>query len=1579
MNLIIKEPRKTGSVTLHKKDESSGENLSGAVFDLYKDKQIIKEGLSTNADGIIEVDGLEWGNYYFEETKAPSGHYLYGNTRTRFTIDREHLDLTLDIANRSLGTVELTKYDKDQEGLAVKGAKYELYNSYGKSLDIYETDINGKIVVRDLEWGDYYFIEYESPDGYKLNNSRIDFSITKANATKIVRVTTTDEEIESSVKIIKTDADDGSKLKDARFKLMRVIDGDEITVGNYKTDASGTVTIEGLKFGEYKLKETRAPEGYIIDSAERTFTLNGANAGQCLELEFKNIRKKGYLEITKKDNFGYEVEGAVFDLYKDGNIIESGLTTNTDGIARLGSLNEPVLDWGEYVLKETKAPKGYELDETEHKFIIDANNVGSVIKIEVINNRQNGSVKLKKYKKNTDELLSGATYSLYSNSGVYVDKKVTDVNGEVLFTDIPWGSYYLQETEAPTGYAISDEKIRFVVNRDNCHVVQELKAEDEMLETQLKIIKTLANGDDDIYEPFGNPSFMFKIEGNDFSGVHHVWHRQVTLSKGQTEAVITLSNIPMSDKDGYKITELNAVKYELQRIESIHHAKSNDIEGYAIADLSEDNTDKMAEVKFTNTLVNYSKCSSTSNVVNMIKKSRKLVYLDVKYTGADDITSLFNDGRFVITDEFLSENLIVSALYDSEDSNGELSRVLSIGEYEISPNTLYGYGSQHDYNIRIDYEEDGVHRSGSFNVSANVKRTVATLTYRNMESPNSGESTENLSYGSTVILEDVKECNGYICNNYKVIVNGEEYKIPFNTTLIINSDSIECGNDVITLDSGVIVDVIIEPDWKLEEYTVKLTYHYRKTNGDWVNESRDILTYNINSEVQEYDLSSFSAEGYNYNGLIDIGSNKNIGSTIRIEKGSTGNKSYKLDLEPIEYTLTFLLGNGSIMNELEGGKSSYTFNIEYEDITLPKVERPGYKLISITPNIDTDEKYKPYEHLTNETYRYKWEEMVSEVTGDEFNIAAKKAAGYGENAGVDTVDRTVYGIKVEKGTKIPGNAIIINSNSEYKTGVYMKDNYIHIVSEANKIKFTSLNQMFRNFRSIVDIGDFKEFDFNEEISLHNFCWECNNLQDISALSVLKGKKITDIDNAFIWCSKLKNIDALEGFDVSLAKSFSDVFYDTKIEDISVLASWNTDNVDTMHMMFYNTKISNVDALKNWNTSKVTNFKGVFQNCNNLNNIDGLKEWDTSKATNMDSLFSNTSIQDIKALANWDTSSVISMGSLFNGCKSLTSLDLGIVNGELKHWDTSKVTDMNNIFNDCNNLTDIDELSYWSVDSVTNMERMFRKCEKLKDTRLLSNWNVSKVTNMKETFMECKNLTSLSGLADWDTSSLTNLKGTFSWCQNLTSLEGLNNWNVSKVTTMEEAFKYNSMADIKPLYNWDTSSVVNMTLMFTACKNLITIDKHNEENNTEGIQWDTSNVKTMDCMFEQCENLLNIEGLADFKTDSLTSTSNMFYNCFKLMSVAPLENWDTSKVTNMSRMFKGGYNINNINKIKGWDVSNVDSNKGFLGMCGSVGFNYNNYENPITTWTFEKRLGKWGTAYDVNNGNALEDNTYIPDK
>ena len=303
----------------------------------------------------------------------------------------------------------------------------------------------------------------------------------------------------------------GQGLKNAVFSLYRKAkEGEKKDVliqSGLKTDGTGELQADGLLYGTYYFVETKNPMGYELEKTDpetaKTITLDRTTAGQVLELACTNRRRKGKAVLTKTDETGLPVSGAEYMLmYRESEQEGYRRVGSVSSSDENGEIHASELEWGDYYWIETKAPSGFELSSERIGFRVNQETVQSVIYRRAVDQRKKGRIRLIKIDKEEPErTLQGAEYELYKTNGIKcrpgmdyvlpegVNKIVTGKDGTILLTEIPQGGYYLQETKAPQGYGLSDEKIRFSITRENVDIIQELTAEDQRSRAELRINK----------------------------------------------------------------------------------------------------------------------------------------------------------------------------------------------------------------------------------------------------------------------------------------------------------------------------------------------------------------------------------------------------------------------------------------------------------------------------------------------------------------------------------------------------------------------------------------------------------------------------------------------------------------------------------------------------------------------------------------------------------------------------------------------------------------------------------------------------------------------------------------------------------------------------------------------------------------------------------------------------------------------------------------------------------------------------------------------------------------------------------
>ena len=464
----------------------------GVSADYYAADELVGS-ITTDGNGIAQMDNLPLGRYYIVEKETSHGYVLDNEPRyvdlTYRDQDTPLVTYSADWQNaRQRVQVEVLKKEKDSDKV-LSGAIFGLYaaddivSSKGKVLlakdtliELKTTDEDGKIqFVADLPIDSRYYIkELAAPDGYVTDQEPQEFTFEyQGSGTSVAEYAFTFEDEQTTVELSKADLTDKKELPGASLK---VTDEDGNTVDEWVSKEEAHI-IKGLIVGKkYKMTETKPADGYVTaESIE--FTVENTKEVQKHQM-LDDVTK---VEISKKDiTDSSEVPGAkLIILDKDGKKVESW--TSTDKPHMVEKL--PV---GEYTLREEQAPDGYLIAE-DVKFTV--KDTGKVQKVKMKDAHPYGKLVIKKTDSTSKAALSGAEFELREKeSGKVVEKLVTDKTGTATSGKIPIATYkngkvektveyILVETKAPNGYELSSKKeeIRFEYKDGKTKVIEIVK------------------------------------------------------------------------------------------------------------------------------------------------------------------------------------------------------------------------------------------------------------------------------------------------------------------------------------------------------------------------------------------------------------------------------------------------------------------------------------------------------------------------------------------------------------------------------------------------------------------------------------------------------------------------------------------------------------------------------------------------------------------------------------------------------------------------------------------------------------------------------------------------------------------------------------------------------------------------------------------------------------------------------------------------------------------------------------------------------------------------------------------------
>ena len=374
-----------GTVSVKKVDET-GAALAGATFGLFPvDASGVAASVpvmsaTSGSDGIATFTNVHWGVYRVKETAAPEG-YTISDAAPIVTVDAQHLTVAAGtVTDRPItGTVILTKTSDDGTPLAgVEFALYPVTKGPDGSTTVADvpamralSDANGRVSFDSVRYGMYELRETKGLPGYLTMEKPLGVVVTADGATiDLGQVVNTAER--GAIRLLKMDAMSGEALAGATFAIYRV--EEDGTVAEEPSDtqvsgADGIVSFENLTVGDYAIRETNAPTGWLVSTD--TISAKVSADGQVVDAgRVNNERIRADIIAYKVDSHTHAgLAGATFALEREGQQIATA-TSDADGLVTFTDV-----EYGTYTIREERAPRGYALSETRLTAVVSQNGV----------------------------------------------------------------------------------------------------------------------------------------------------------------------------------------------------------------------------------------------------------------------------------------------------------------------------------------------------------------------------------------------------------------------------------------------------------------------------------------------------------------------------------------------------------------------------------------------------------------------------------------------------------------------------------------------------------------------------------------------------------------------------------------------------------------------------------------------------------------------------------------------------------------------------------------------------------------------------------------------------------------------------------------------------------------------------------------------------------------------------------------------------------------------------------------------------------------------------------------------------
>lgn len=263
--------------------------------------------------------------------------------------------------------------------------------------------------------------------------------------------------------------------------------------------------------------------------------------------------------------------------------------------------------------------------------------------------------------------------------------------------------------------------------------------------------------------------------------------------------------------------------------------------------------------------------------------------------------------------------------------------------------------------------------------------------------------------------------------------------------------------------------------------------------------------------------------------------------------------------------------------------------------------------------------------------------------------------------------------------------------------------------------FSGMNMQTGSNLLLVDVEQWGAVNWS---SMEGAFMNCTNL-NISATDIPNLGNVTNINNAFDYCSSLSGPNNINSWNVSTVSSMKNVFRGAHLFN-QPLFNWNTTNVTTMYGMFNNASIFN-QSIGNWNTSNVTDMGYMFAFTDSFNH--SIDNWNTSSVTNMNGMFLYAS-QFNQPIGNWNTSSVLNMANMFGHASKF--------NQPLGSWNTMYVNSMHGMFDSA--VLFNQPIHSWNTSNVVSMFGMFNRASSFDQE--LGSWYLLPTVDLAWMFNDC---------------------------------------------------------------------------------------------------------------------------------------------------------------------------------------------------------------------------------------------------
>ena len=437
-----------GDITFKKVIAGTTHGLDGAVFNIYRDGQIVGSDVTKNG-GIIEVKDVTKGLWTFVEVEAPEG-YAMDPTPHSVYVDVTDGDkqYTVSASNSPLPSLKITKADA-QTFAKVKATFLveSLTGSYSTTVTV-----DGEKTLPDLQPGVYRITEQSVEEPYIKTGTHQDIALLAGAGTVEAAFT---NYVKPGLEILKKNIATGEPIAHVTYKIEQ-IDGSYSTTAT--TDGAGRIFLANIPVGSYKVTEVNVPSDVILCDIPQTIALG---PGETRTVTFFNAMKPSLKIIKRCEVTKDPIPNTKFHIWWASD------NTSTGAMNDLGSFytddhgeiifTGDALKSGWYKVTEEAPASGFApADEPTQEFYL----AGNENAVKIWENRPLSALVVFKYDEKTGAALQGAEFQIRylggtsGTGGTVIGTYTTSENGSIILTRLKAGTYIVEETKASPFYSI---------------------------------------------------------------------------------------------------------------------------------------------------------------------------------------------------------------------------------------------------------------------------------------------------------------------------------------------------------------------------------------------------------------------------------------------------------------------------------------------------------------------------------------------------------------------------------------------------------------------------------------------------------------------------------------------------------------------------------------------------------------------------------------------------------------------------------------------------------------------------------------------------------------------------------------------------------------------------------------------------------------------------------------------------------------------------------------------------------------------------------------------------------------------